>query len=88
MAAPYAAMAMDLNIRRQLEELAERLRHHSPASPRTEELKGEVSNALEQDRHDGLVDRLEETAVEFEAEHPDLASALLRVADALSAAGI
>jgi hypothetical protein len=79
---------MDFNLRRQLEELAERLRHHGPPGPRTDELQSHVSDALEQDRHEGLGERLEEAAVEFEAEHPDLSTTLLRVADALSAGGI
>ncbi|MPY94683.1 MAG: DUF4404 family protein [Acidimicrobiia bacterium] len=80
---------MDLHIREQLESLAERLHlYHGPGEERARELHGQVRGALDTDEHDGLSDRLAEEAVEFESEHPDLATILRRAADALSAGGI
>ena len=80
---------MDLHLREQLESLAERLHlHHGAGEDRAKELHGEVTGALEADEPDGLSDRLTEDAVEFESEHPDLATILRRTADALSAGGI
>ena len=43
---------------------------------------------IEADEHEGLGDRMSEEAVEFESDHPDLATVLRRVADALSAGGL
>ena len=80
---------MDLNLRKQLEELAERLHLHSgSAEVEAHRLKNDVESALDGNPHDGLEDRLEEGAVEFESEHPQLAEALRRAVDALSAIGI
>jgi hypothetical protein len=80
---------MDLHLRAQLESLAEHLHlHKGSGEERARELEGQVHGALEADDHDGLGDRLSEEAVEFESEHPDLATVLRRVADALSAGGL
>lgn len=80
---------MDLNLREQLESLAERLHLHKGAGEdRAAQLRGQVADAIERDDHDGLGDRLAEEAVEFESDHPDLATVLRRVADSLSAGGL
>jgi hypothetical protein len=80
---------MDLHLRSQLESLAERLHlHKGSGEERARELEEQVHGAIETDDHDGLGDRLSEEAVEFESEHPDLATVLRRVADALSAGGL
>jgi hypothetical protein len=56
-------------------------------------LLGDITRVLERssggaaDEHT-LVERLDELAVDFEAEHPSLGAALRRVVDALSKAGI
>ena len=56
-------------------------------------LLGDITRVLERtsggttDEHT-LVERLDELAVHFEAEHPSLGAALRRVVDALSKAGI
>ncbi|MFL6551112.1 MAG: DUF4404 family protein [Povalibacter sp.] len=56
-------------------------------------LLGDITRLLERssggtaDEHT-LVERLDELAVHFEAEHPSLGAALRRVVDALSKAGI
>lgn len=56
-------------------------------------LLGDITRLLERsaggtaDEHT-LVERLDELAVHFEAEHPSLSAALHRVVDALSKAGI
>jgi len=72
-----------------LEELAEKLHlHSSEGDERAKELEGPVQKAIEEDDHEGLGDRLTESAVEFEGDHPDLADFLRRLADTLGAAGI
>ncbi len=80
---------MDLNIRRQLEELAEHLRLHSgPGEEQAQSIYQDVQTTLDNDDHQGLPDRLARYTVELENEHPELASILRRVADALGAGGI
>lgn len=80
---------MDLHLREQLETLAQRLhRHTGSGEERARELEGRVQGALAGADHEGLGDKLAEEAVEFESDHPDLATVLRRVADALSAGGL
>ena len=77
------------HLREQLQALAERLHLHAgDGDERAKELEGRVKGALERGDHDGLGEKLAEEAVEFESEHPDLATVLRRVADALSAGGL
>jgi hypothetical protein len=78
---------MENGLRRHLEDLVDRLRGHGPDDPRAHRLEADVSGALASGQHEGLVDRLEEGAVEFENDHPDLAGALRQAIDALSAGG-
>ena len=81
--------SMDRNVRQQLESLAERLHlHQGQGDHRARDLHGQVRGVLDGDEHDGLADRLEEGAVGFESDHPDLATILRRTADALSAGGL
>ena len=83
-------MGVELHLREQLSELADRLHLHrrDTGDERAEALHARVNTALEDADHHGLGDTLTEHAVHFEADHPDLARALRRVADALGAAGI
>lgn len=55
-----------------------------------EELAGRVERHVdpEQDDDEGIVDELTKRAVEFETDHPTVADALRRVADALGGIGI
>jgi hypothetical protein len=80
---------MDLHLRQLLDELLERLHvTHDEDDVRAQELQGQVRKALDEDDHQGLVDRFTEDAVEFESDHPDLADFLRRLADTFGAAGI
>jgi len=87
---------MDDDIRPLLAELEAAIRR-SRADGRIDEgeaeelraLIGRVERALaERAGHDGIVDRLEATAVRFEGDHPRLAATLRSVVDTLTAAGI
>jgi hypothetical protein len=61
-----------MDLRQMLEELAERLHLHSgPGEERARELQGDVQKALEEGDHEGLGDKLTESAVEFENDHPE-----------------
>lgn len=56
-------------------------------------LLGDITRLLETSRgeqrsHDGVIPRLEELAVGFEAEHPALGTAIRQVVDALGKAGL
>ena len=51
-------------------------------------LAGEVDRRLNEDDHDNVVDDLRREVREFEVEHPRLAAAIGRAADALSALGL
>jgi hypothetical protein len=51
-------------------------------------LAGEVERRLGEDDSEGVVDDLREEVTRFEASHPDLAAAIGRAADALSAIGL
>jgi predicted house-cleaning noncanonical NTP pyrophosphatase (MazG superfamily) len=78
-----------MELRQMLEELAERLHLHSgPGEEKARELHSSVQKAIDEDDHEGLGDKLTESAVEFENDHPDLADFLRRLSDHLSAGGI
>ena len=80
---------MDLHLRTQLEELAERLHlHRGSAQDKAQLLGNDVKTALDNGEHDGLNDRLAEGAIDFESDHPQLAATIRRAVDALSALGI
>lgn len=51
-------------------------------------LAGEVERRLGDEDAEGVVDDLREEVTRFEASHPDLAAAIGRAADALSAIGL
>lgn len=51
-------------------------------------LAGEVERRLSDDDDEGVVDDLREEVTRFEASHPNLAAAIGRAADALSAIGL
>lgn len=78
---------MEHSLREQLSELAKRL-HLVADDERADALRTDVEGALDSDDHEGLSDRLEEGAVDFEGDHPDLASALRQVVEALGRSGI
>ncbi len=81
-----------MDLRAQLEDLARRL--HLVQDERAETLREDVraslegSASLDEHDHSDLSQRLSESAVHFEAAHPELAGALRRIADALAASGI
>jgi len=75
-----------MDLRAQLEELAHRL-HHTEGDA-AKELGEHVQRSIDADDHEGLGERLNESAVHFETEHPELSALLLRVADFLAAAGL
>ena len=51
-------------------------------------LAGEVERRLSDDDDEGVVDDLRDEVTRFEVTHPDLAAAIGRAADALSAIGL
>ncbi len=51
-------------------------------------LVDELDRRLNEDDDEGIVDELREEVTRFEAEHPRLAAAIGRAADALSALGL
>ena len=51
-------------------------------------LAGEVERRLSDDDPEGVVDDLRDEVTRFEVNHPDLAAAIGRAADALSAIGL
>jgi hypothetical protein len=51
-------------------------------------LAGEVERRMSDEDSEGVVDDLREEVTRFEASHPDLAAAIGRAADALSAIGL
>ena len=51
-------------------------------------LSREVERRLSDEDPDGVVDELRDEVTRFEASHPDLAAAINRTADALSAIGL
>ncbi len=91
---------MNSDLRTQLAALHSELARTSSVDPQSRELLvsilgditrllgvgGTSSEALEEDRP--LNERLDEVAVQFEAEHPALGTAIRRVVDALAKAGI
>jgi Domain of unknown function (DUF4404) len=80
---------MDLHVRETLEDLARRLHLLGEDPPAAAELHGEVQEALDaDDEPHGLAERLTEAQINFEADHPSLASALRQAADALSGGGL
>lgn len=78
-----------MELRAQLEDLAKRL-HLVEGDERASALGADVQRSLDRDDddHGDLGGRLEESAVHFEAKHPDLADAVRRVIDALAASGL
>lgn len=76
----------DMDLRAQLEELARRL--HLVEDDQARDLGQHVQRSIDDDDHDGLLDRMREAEVHFETAHPELAGALRRIADALAASGM
>lgn len=80
---------MELHAREKLEDLARRLHLLGQDPPVAAELHADVQGALETDGEPhGLAERLTGAEINFEAEHPALASALRQAADALSGGGL
>jgi hypothetical protein len=78
-----------MELRQMLEELAERLHLHTgPGEEKARELQTTVQKAIDEDDHEGLGEKLTESAVEFQNDHPDLADFLRRLSDHLAAGGI
>ncbi len=75
-----------MELRAQLEELARRL--HLVDDDRARALHADVQRSIDGEDHEDLGDKLTESAVHFEAAHPDLADLLRRVVDALAASGM
>ncbi|HEU4600605.1 MAG TPA: DUF4404 family protein [Steroidobacteraceae bacterium] len=88
---------MNTDQRLQLAQAQAALRQMQSVSPEERELLismlADITRLLGQPGEDesanqSLIDRLDELAVHFEAEHPSLGAALRRVVDALGKAGI
>lgn len=88
---------MNEDLRQQIETLHSELAKVSSVEPQSRTLLiallGDITRLLEQsDRiateQQSLTGRLDELAVQFEAEHPGLGGALRQVVDTLSKAGI
>ncbi len=60
----------------------------APQRERTARLADDLRVALDDDEPEGLIERLEEHAVDFENDHPDLAYLIRRTADVISASGM
>lgn len=97
---PQVSIDMNSDLRTQLAALHSELARTSSVDPQSRELLvsilGDItrllgagaasSEAADEDRP--LNERLDEVAVQFEAEHPALGTAIRRVVDALAKAGI
>lgn len=88
---------MNAALRQQIESLHEDLGRVRSIDPQSRALLitllADITRLLEQSSggppdHQTLTERLDELAVQFEAEHPSLGTALRRVVDALGKAGI
>ena len=88
---------MDKEIRERLASLHTELARTSAVDPQARELLITLlsditrllgSSARETDEERSLAERLDELAVQFEAEHPALGTALRQVVDTLGKAGI
>lgn len=88
---------MTADLRQQIESLHVALSNVSAVDAQSRSLLitllGDITRLLEQSGeappdHHTLAERLDELAVQFEAEHPSLGTALRRVVDALGKAGI
>jgi hypothetical protein len=70
-------------------ELEDRIAGGSAAgSARGDRGGADDAGGEDDERRDGLVDRLRESVLRFEGEHPDLANTIGRAADALSGMGL
>jgi Domain of unknown function (DUF4404) len=84
------------DLKEQLSALHERLEHTEAVDAQTRELlivvMRDIARLLEQytttDEQRSLRERLEELAVQFEAEHPSVSTALRDVIDALAKVGL
>lgn len=88
---------MDNELRERLASLHTELARTSAVDPQARELLiqllSDITRLLgspdaETDEHRSVTERLDELAVQFEAEHPSLGAAVRQVADTLSKAGI
>jgi Domain of unknown function (DUF4404) len=78
---------MEPHVRSTLEDLLVRLHLIRDDEPAAATLHDEVSDSLEHGPKHGLVERINEAAVELETGHPALAAVLRKAVDVLSAAG-
>jgi CHASE3 domain sensor protein len=69
-------------------ELEAALANNNTTQARIDSLKAQIKRALDEDEDETLVEQLEESAVELEAEHPTLAAAINTAINILSNAGI
>ena len=75
--------------REHLEQVAAHLEaHEGERTDAAQALHAEVRKAIDEEEHEGLVERLTAEAIEFETEHPDLAEVLRRAASLLGGAGL
>ncbi|MDX1698039.1 MAG: DUF4404 family protein, partial [Thiohalobacterales bacterium] len=84
-------------IKSTIQELHRSLEHAGPIDPETRELLGQLDQDLhrvlaeeqeEEAGDDGLQDRLEALAADFDSRHPQLAAVLRELGDALARVGI
>ncbi len=80
------------NRRELLERMQSDLSQYDPADEqdrqRLTDTRAHIQRAIDDDDHESLPERLQESVAHFEGNHPDLANALTIFIDSLSNAGI
>lgn len=80
------------NRRDLLESLQKDLSQYDPEDEEGQQLladtRAHIQRAIDDDDHDSLPERLQETVYHFEATHPDLANAITIFIDSLSNMGL
>jgi hypothetical protein len=80
------------NRRELLERMQNDLSQYDPEDAKSQELladtRAHIQRAIDDDDHESLPERLQESVLHFEATHPDLANAITIFIDSLSNAGL
>lgn len=82
----------DPNRRELLERMQNDLSEYDPEDVKSQQLLAEaranIQQAIDDDDHESLPERLQESVLHFEATHPDLANAITIFIDSLSNMGL
>jgi hypothetical protein len=82
----------DPNRRELLERMQNDLSQYDPQDAKSQQLLAEaranIQRAIDDDDHEALPERLQESVLHFEATHPDLANAITIFIDSLSNMGL